>query len=159
MNILIVYETLYGNTEKIAQAVQEGIGSTHTVRCIKAADAKPDDLEQIDFLIIGSPTHGGWYSQDTKTFFVSIPENSLQNLPAAAFDTGTTKEGEGFFTRAIINLFGYAASRMAKELIQKGVRLIAAETFFVHGKEGPLKAGEIERARTWASSLMQKVLN
>lgn len=154
MQILIIYDTMFGNTEKIAQAVQEGISSPHEVRLLKAAGAQLKDLEGIDFLIAGSPTHGGRYSQTFKTFLDAIPTGGLQKIKAATFDTGNTKENQGAFVRMIINFFGYAAPRIAKMLAKKGANVTASETFFVLGREGPLKEGEEERARAWAARLL-----
>jgi len=64
----------------------------------------------------------------------------------AAFDTRLT-------TR-LVGIFGYAAARIANSLKRNGGTLIASpEGFFVKGKEGPLKEGELERAARWAKEI------
>jgi len=55
-----------------------------------------------------------------------------------------------------LKIFGFAADRIAKNLKDKGANLVVpAEGFFVNGKEGPLKAGELERAAAWAKTLIK----
>jgi hypothetical protein len=53
-----------------------------------------------------------------------------------------------------MRFFGYASTRIAKALKKHGANVVAAETFFVHGKEGPLVDGEIDRAKAWANQVI-----
>ena len=154
MKILIVFDSLYGNTEKIAQAIKEGLSSGNEVALVRADQASANDIEKMDLVLVGSPTHGGQFSEAVKNFFKSIPDKGLQGKRAAAFDTGMSKENESGFVKGVISFFGYASKRIGKELTKKGATLTGAETFFVLGKEGPLKEGEIERARQWAKGLI-----
>jgi flavodoxin len=153
--IYVVYDTIYGNTEKIAEAIKEGIGSLHQVVLIKAAEAKINEMENMDLLVVGSPTHGGTSTQFVKDFLGDVPGKRLQNIHAAAFDTGFTPENQGGFVKFIIGMLGYAAPRIAGLLAKKGADVIGSETFFVLGKEGPIKEGEINRAKEWANGLMK----
>ena len=157
MKIFVVYDTVYGNTEKIAEAIKEGVGKEHTVNTIKATQRKPGDLDDLDFLFVGSPTHGGWYVESIKSLLAGIPENGLEKISTAAFDTGSFKENEGWITKFFINLFGYASPRIAKALRKLGASVLSSKTFFVIGMEGPLKEGEEARARAWAADLIVKV--
>ena len=154
MKVLIVYDTLHGNTEKIAKALKEGIASKHEVKLIKAAESKISDIKNIEMLMLGSPTHGGWYTEPIKNFLGAIPEKGLQNIKAAAFDTGSTKENQNIFVKALIGFFGYASPRIAKVLNKKEANNIGSETFFVLDMKGPLKDGEIERAKEWARRII-----
>ncbi|MBN2135846.1 MAG: flavodoxin family protein [Acidobacteria bacterium] len=154
MKVLIVYDSLFGNTEKVANAIKEGIGKKDT-KVIKVKDAGLEMLEGIDLLIVGSPVHGGKPSADMKKFLSSIPSGSLKGCKAAAFDTGIPKEGQGRFVKFILGVFGYAAKGIASTLKQKGAQILDAETFFVLDKEGPLKEGELDRAKTWAKELIE----
>lgn len=157
MKILIVYDTVYGNTQEIALAIEQGFVGDHETALIKGDQAIVDDLKNIDLLIVGSPTHGGWYIESIKSFLNAIPENGLQNTPSAAFDTGSSKANEGFLIKFIINLFGYASPRIAKALTKKGATILGSETFFVLGTEGPLKENEVDRAKNWATKLIEKI--
>jgi len=143
MNILIVYDSLYGNTEKIAQEIGENLPGS---KLIQARQFTSDLLKEVELLIVGSPTHGGRPSQATKEFLNKISDKALKNIGIAAFDTRMSI----FFTK----LFGYSAPRIAKVLEEKGGRLIVKpEGFIVTGSKGPLKEVELERAAGWAKGI------
>jgi flavodoxin len=154
MKALIVYDTMFGNTQQIAEAIADEVAKKHTVTLVKAKLASVNDLESMDLLIVGSPTHGGWYTEPVKNFLNAIPENGLRNKKAFAFDTTSSKEKEGWFVRMIIDFFGNASKRISRELVKKGAATVASEPFFVTGKEGPLQDGEIERAREFAKGII-----
>ena len=154
MKIAIVFDTLHGNTKQIAEAIKEGLSGDNAVQMIKADLADADSLSDIDLLITGSPTHGGWYTEGIKKFINALPADGLQNIKAAAFDTSSTKVDKNAFVKFIINFFGPAAPRIAKALRKKGIEVVASETFRVLDTEGPLQDGEIERARVWAGGLI-----
>jgi flavodoxin len=107
---------------------------------------KPADLEGVDLLIVGSPTHGGWFTPEIKGLLEASP--ALEGVDVAAFDTRT----ESIWNRIL--RFGYAAPRIARSLEENGGNLLAPpEGFVVVGIQGPLKAGELERAASWAKGL------
>jgi flavodoxin len=56
LKVLVVHDSTYGNTEQIARAVAQAIGA----RTLRAAELDPAQLNELDLLIIGSPTHGGF---------------------------------------------------------------------------------------------------
>lgn len=155
MKILIVYDSLYGNTEKIARSISE-VYSEQQVRLMPVKDVSASDLTAVNLFIAGSPTHGGRPSQGVKDFLNGLPAGSLKNIQAAAFDTGIPVEVKKGFVRFIIRFFGYASKHIAKVLKKNGAAVLAAETFFVLDKEGPLKEGEIERSKKWAGDLLKK---
>ena len=157
MKILIIYDTVYGNTEKIADAIQQEITKKHVAKLIKAKDVTLEDIRNTELLMVGSPTHGGRFTEPVKNFLNQIPNNELK-IHAAAFDTSSDKENQKTFVKAIIGFFGSAAPRIAKALARKGANIIGAETFFVLGSEGPLKKGEVERAKVWGNLILEKAL-
>ena len=59
MKVLLVYDSVYGNTEKITQAMAEAIATSGEAKLLRAGEANPPELESIELLIVGSPTHGG----------------------------------------------------------------------------------------------------
>ncbi|MDD5039576.1 MAG: flavodoxin family protein [Patescibacteria group bacterium] len=152
MKALIIYDSLYGNTEKIARTIGAALGGG--TRVLKVNEASAAETNACELLIIGSPTHGGRPSQPMQQFLNQIPAGALTSIRAAAFDTGNTPEGQGGLIRIVIKFFGYASKRIAGILKSKGAIAVAAETFFVLGKEGPLKDGEVERAQGWAKKLI-----
>lgn len=156
MKVLIVYDSVYGNTQKIAEAMIEGIGSERNPIITKVKDATIADLEGVDLLIVGGPTHGGNFTEPVKNFFASISANGLKGIKAAAFDTSFTLDSQGAFVRFLMKTLGYAAPKIAKKLGSKGADVLTSEIFYVVDTEGPLKEGEIERASAWAVALVKQ---
>ena len=146
MKVLIVYDSMYGNTEEIARAIGGAIGSD--VKALRAAEANPSELKAIDLLIVGSPTQAGKTTPTIREFLNKIPESSLKDIKVAAFDTR--------FSTKLVGVFGYAAGRIAIDLRAKGGILAAPpEGFFVKGIKGPLKEGELERAAGWLKEVVK----
>ena len=142
MNALIVYDSTYGNTEEIAQAIGEAISG----QVVRVGDASHTELSEFDLLIVGSPTHGGWFTPEIKDLLASSPD--LEGVNVAAFDTRTAT----IWNRILP--FGYAAPRIAQSMTKKGGNLVAPpQGFIVLGVKGPLKGGELERAAAWAKEI------
>ncbi len=155
MKTLVVYETFYGNTEKVARAVAEALKAQGEVQTLRAAEAKPEHIAGVDLLIVGSPTRAFRPCPATKAFLAAIPAGALNGVKVAAFDTRTVmdKAVPGIL-RFMARIFGYAAQPIAASLQKKGGTLVGSpEGFFVRGSEGPLLEGELERAAEWAASL------
>ena len=152
MKAYIIYDSMYGNTEKIAQAI--GNGLTGEVKVVRVGEANPSELKTCDLLILGSPVHGGRATPALDEFIKKLPANSLQGKNVAAFDTRFESENQGVGLRLLMSVIRYAAERLAKALVKKGGRLVAEpEGFIVENKEGPLKQGELERADKWARGM------
>lgn len=160
MKAVVVYESLWGNTAKVARAIAEGIGPD--AQAMSTAEATPEALADVDLLIAGSPVFAFKMSNDKTR--ESIRQNPgpapappdlshpsmaswLESVPAghafaAAFDT----EARG--------PFGKAAPTIARSLEAAGYRPIGEPAgFYVSGKYGPLREGELDRARSWGSEL------
>jgi flavodoxin len=153
MKTLIIYDSAYGNTEKIARAIAAAITPADEVVVLRAGEANPLKLSLIDLLIVGSPTQGGRPTQAIQDFLSKIPVNGLKNMQVTAFDTRISAQEKGVALRILMRLLGYAAGRIAQGLQGKGGELAAPpEGFIVEGKEGPLKQGELERASAWATA-------
>lgn len=148
MKALVIYDSVYGNTEKIARAIGEAIAPSGEVKVLRAGEANPSELASVDLLVVGSPTHAGRPAAGVQHFLGKVPAASLKGINVAAFDTRISKK--------IVGIFGYAAGRIAGNLKKKGGTLIAPpEGFFVTGGEGPLTEGELERAAAWAKRLLE----
>ena len=146
MKVLVVYDSVYGNTERIAKAIGGAI--TGEVRVLRVDEANPSELRTIDLFILGSPTQGGRPTPAIRDLLNKVPEASLQGINVAAFDTRISTK--------LVGVFGYAAGRIAGNLKGKGGTLIAPpEGFFVKGAKGPLKEGELERATGWAKEILE----
>jgi flavodoxin len=149
MKALVVYDSQFGNTEKIAQAIATGLSEKEETRLVRAGKEKID-LKGIDLLVVGAPTHGGRPTVSIQEFLKSIPQNGLKDVKIATFDTRIRKGGTGTFAR----IFGYAAGRIDSDLKHLGGISVASEGFGVIGKEGPLEEGELDRARKWGRELL-----
>lgn len=146
MNTLVVYDSAYGSTEQIAQSIGEAIGENAKV--LKVNEVGPSDFESADFILIGSPTYGGRPSPGIQQLLKIIPLDSIKGKKAAAFDTR--------FASKLVKIFGFAADKIAKDLISKGAVLLGSEGFFVENKMGPLTEGETDRAAEWAKGLIRQ---
>lgn len=155
MKALVVYDSFFGNTEKIAQAIGRGLASKMDVEISRVSDFKPEQLTEFDLLIFGSPTRKFSPTPAITKLLKKIPSNGLTGVRAAAFDTRISiKDINSRFLNFMVKLFGYAAEPIAIRLEKKGAKLvIPPEGFFVKDSEGPLKDGEIERADEWAKHI------
>jgi menaquinone-dependent protoporphyrinogen IX oxidase len=145
MKALVIYDTKFGNTRRIAQAVGDALAERFAVQVVPAAEAAslPPDL---DLLVVGGPTHGHGLSEGMKATLAGIGRDALRGVPAAAFDTRLQMPRW---------LSGSAAGLVAKHLEKAGCALVAPpESFFVaRTGDNPLLPSELEHADTWARSL------
>ena len=157
MKILLVYDSLYGNTEVIAQIIKHTLEQSGEVEIAKVGAVTPEQLKGNQLLVVGSPTQQFRPTEAMRNFLNAIPPDGLNGLRVAAFDTRLTQADIdkhrvlAFFVR----IYGYAAGRIARQLRNKGGDLVVpAEGFLVEGMKGPLVQGEVERAETWAKKLV-----
>lgn len=156
MKILVVYDSFFGNTEKVAQSITQTLKQGHTVEVKRVSQVEKSDLQNLDLIILGSPTRGFRPSEATQTFLKEISASELAGVKAAVFDTridvATIKSG---LLRSIVRMGGYAEKAMGSMLAKKGATLVGStEGFIVLDREGPLKDGELERAAVWAKGLL-----
>jgi flavodoxin len=151
MKTLIVYDSKFGNTKQVADAVG---GSIAGARVVPVDEADLASLRDYDLLVVGSPTQGGRPTPAVAAFLRRIPADALIGLGVAAFDTRISAADCGALARFALKVFGFAAGRIETSLKSKGGRpVVQAEGFVVKDNEGPLAEGELERARTWARQL------
>ncbi len=156
MKILVVYESFFGNTEIIARLVAETLGR---IPLKKASAAKPEDLQGVEALIVGSPTRAFSYTPGIRNFLKIIPANSLNGVKIAAFDTRVDERDiRSGLLRFLIKLFGYAAEPLTKRLVKKGgIAAVLPAGFLVQATEGPLKENELQRAKEWTQELLNNL--
>lgn len=162
MRSVVVCESWFGNTQRVARAVADELARHGESVLVSVADENVS-LEGVDLLVVGAPTHvhGMSSSMSRKSAIeqagLDVTEAGpgargwLERLSdhagarAAAFDTRIEKPAV---------LTGSAAKGIAKRLHQRGFELVAQpESFFVLDSDGPLKDGELERAAAWARDL------
>jgi hypothetical protein len=159
---LVVYESMFGNTETIARAIADGLGVTGEIEVEVADVAAIPSTVGVDLLVVGAPIHAFGLSrpstrQDAARQGTIRPGAAdvglreyldvspmLTGLAAAAFDTKVNKPF----------LPGSASRKAHRRLRRLGCRMLRPpESFLVTGTQGPLVDGETERARTWATRL------
>jgi flavodoxin I len=148
MNALVVYDSLYGNTEKIAQTVAAVLDTFGPTRIQPVADVSsiPPDT---DLLVIGGPTHGHAVNAGITSFLERLETSAVSGIAVTAFDTRVDWP---------VLLSGSAAKGIGKQLRRKGGNLIVEPgSFLVDSREGPLKDGELERAASWAQQIVNAV--
>ena len=160
MITMVVYDSQFGNTAKVANAIGKTLGSGPQVAVRPVGEFQLDIIRELGLLIVGSPTQRFNPTPGTSRFLRTLPEGGLQGIPVAAFDTRFTLEEieKTPILAFLVRIFGYAAEPIGEALVKKGgTLLLPAEGFFVKEINGPLVEGEIERARSWAEKLSHLV--
>ena len=144
MKILIVYDSQFGNTEKVAQAIAAALVTKEDIHLVKVGMVKPEDMKGLDILIVGSPIHAWSPTKGVKSFMKSLNPGTLSGVRAAAFDTGYPSR-----------MAGSAAKKIEKALSKAGCSIVApAIKFAVTGNKGPLADGELDKAKAWAKNIL-----
>jgi flavodoxin len=141
MRTLVIYTSTFGNTKKIAEAIAEA--GSPDARLIKSDELTRDMLTDVQFAFVGSPTIAWKYAPGFEKVFEVINQANQPGLKIACFDTGFEKwyAGDG-------------AGQIAKKLKKAGCEVVGKMRFVVTGKEGPLRDGEIDRAKKWANEMI-----
>jgi flavodoxin len=153
MKALVVYDSVFGNTEKVAQAIGSAMASQASVEVAQAEACAAERLLGLDLLVVGSPTRGFRPTEAVTALLKGLTAKSLKGVKVAAFDTRLSADDmESAAARFFINTGGYAAKRIADRLKKAGAELVLPpEGFYVEDTEGPLKPGELTRAAEWAT--------
>ena len=134
---LVVYDSVYGNTEKIAQALAKGLGdSSVKVDTLRAELVKFDELTTYDLLVVGGPVHAWSATKPIKTFLERLKTvKGLSGKKAFAFDTKLSRS----------SLAGSVGGKIEGSLKGLGLTIVKPhETAVVKGSEGPLEEGAEE---------------
>lgn len=147
MRALVVYDSRFGNTERIARAVGRGLEPYGAVRVVSVAGQGPAGIDA-DLLVVGAPTQvRGMARRELQRLLDRLAPAALDGKMAAAFDTRVS--GRRLVT-------GSAATALARRLEVKGARLAAAaESFLVTPRGGALLEGEEARAEAWGRGLAE----
>jgi hypothetical protein len=161
MKALVVYESMWGNTGQVAEAVGRGLGG---VPVAEVGATSTSELADLDLLVVGGPTHAfsmsraatrrdahqqgaprGSETGGIRDLLAELPADF--DVPVATFDTRVAKAR---------HLPGSAAKAAEKELRHHHhARVVARQSFYVEDSPGPLLGGELERAEAWGTQLAQ----
>lgn len=163
LQVLVVYESMFGNTQAIAEAIADGLGTGTEVELVEVGAAPARLDSSVDLLVVGGPTHVFGMTRPTTRADASAegpvmmsPDLGIREwlglladrqglVTAATFDTRMTKGRR---------LPGSAARGAARLLHRRGFPLLAPpESFYVQGPMGALLDGETDRARSWGEDL------
>ena len=161
MRAVVAYESWFGNTGALAEAVADELRASHEVALV-SVDEPPPSLEGVDLVVVGAPTHvHGLSSRFSRR--AALEQQGVEREPGrgargwlAELPAGDGRRAAAFDTRVDkpVVLVGSAGRTLGKRLARKGFALVApSESFFVRDSEGPLEDGELERARAWARGL------
>jgi hypothetical protein len=172
MRALVVFESMFGNTEAIGRAIAEGLAVNATVDVVEVGAAPATIPAGVDLLVIGGPTHAHGMSKPESRAdsarragdrLVSRGRGIREWLETLRWDS-VTVAAAAFDTRikGPSVLWGSAAKGADKHLRGLGLRVVAGpESFLVEGPTGPLfdrlVGGERERARGWGEALGQEL--
>jgi flavorubredoxin len=165
MRALVVYESMFGNTEEIARAIGEGIAASMHADVVEVGAAPDTVPADVTLLVVGGPTHAFSMSWPTTrrdaaqraTTLVSRDRGIREWLGGLPVRT-TETEATTFDTRVTSRVTGSAARAASRRLDRLGYRLTAAFTSFrVADVAGPLVDGEVDRARDWGRALGAEV--
>ena len=170
MRALIVYESMFGNTHAIAEAIADALKPRAEVELVPVGRATPQLVAWAELILVGAPTHAhslsSTSSRRSAADRIVQPGNTLRLEPEAeatgvrewlaSLPAGSGKSTVAFDTRikapAIIT--GRASSSIAKALHSHGFRLVTEPESFLVTSQNELVEGELERARDWAGQLV-----
>ena len=174
MHALVVYESMFGSTRQLAEAIAEGIGATIDVRVERVVAAIQGSLTDVDLLVVGTPTHGhGLPRPSTRKgapdYVLKISRDLVVEEGAPA-DPGVREWlgslsrvsafGAGFDTRVKgpSILTGRASRAITKLMTRVGITIVVPPESFLVDSFSKLVPGEVERARAWGTRVASQTV-
>jgi len=156
MKGIVVYDTSYGNTKKIAETIAETLKEAEiVVDLFDVKNVKKLSGKEYDFLVLGSPTKFGTMSLAIRFFLGKVKSEEWMNKPFAAFDTENPENVE---RSRIENKEWSAAEKISEKLREKKMKqLMPVLKALVLNQKGPLVEGEINRTKEYAKDLAIKL--
>lgn len=141
MKTLVVYDSSFGNTKKVAEETAKVLEA----KVVSVKEFKKDDLSEVNVLILGSPIIGWKPTVSTQAFLDKFEAKSLEGVKATTFDT-----------RVKLFIHGDAMGKMAVSLKNLGANIFTEPmAFYVAGPQNApyLLDGELEKAKGWAEKI------
>jgi hypothetical protein len=168
MKVTVVYESMFGDTHQVAESIAAGIREAAPQADVTVAPVGKASAEQAgaaDLLVVGGPTHmlgmsNPWSRGKAEAIpgaelddDASVSEGVREWLAALPHTEG---RAASFDTHLPNPLAGGAARPIARRLRRVGRTVLAHEGFVVDDAQGPLRAGELDRARSWGAELARR---
>jgi hypothetical protein len=171
MKTLVVYESMFGNTRRIAESIRDGASTHGAAEAVNVNHVTTGHLGLVDLLIVGGPTHVHGMSRQPTRDGALLQVTPDLPLEADAPGTGvrewlellhcTTRLGAAFDTRVDMAAWitGSASEGIGRAMKHHGISLVIhPESFFVTD-ETELESGEESRARAWGEQVSQAALS
>lgn len=143
MKSIVIYDSNFGNTKLVAEAIAKALSA----KTAFVDDMSFSKIEDYDLVVVGSPIIGWKPSEKMGIFLANINDGQLSNVRVATFDT-----------RVKLFIHGDAMAKIAKLLEEAGGKIVVESMpFYVKGQNGPLLEGEIDKAKSWAKEILNKV--
>ena len=152
MKVLIVYETKYGNTQKCAEAMGDVLkASANDVTVVKVDAVEMDSIKDYEAIIVGSPTYASSQAKTIKKFI-----SSLVVEPGTKIVVFDTHSGDGVTTKGPMRK---AMEKMEKQIAKNPnlTKIMSGLKVAVNGIKGPLVDGELEKCKTFAKEIAEKL--
>lgn len=169
MKAVVVYESMYGNTHQVADAIGRGLAGSGEVVVVPVEQAGPALVTDADLVVVGGPTHAHGMSRPS-TRKAALDQAKDNPIDPSASGPGVREwletmppiaaSAAAFDTRAGVApalLTGRASKGIAKQLHQHGFGQVAEPESFLVDKDNHLEAGEEERAEKWGARLAAAV--
>jgi hypothetical protein len=164
MRALVIYESMFGNTRDVAEAIGRGLSGHLPTTILECGSATTTIPEDVGVLVVGAPTHAfGLPRASTRKSarekaqvpVISKGTGLREWLDAMSFDAGAAPAVAAFDTRAKSpRLPGSAAAKALRHLRRAGATaLCKPRSFWVLGTTGPLEDGALAAATEWGTSL------
>lgn len=174
MKALVVYESMYGNTRHIAEAIADGLRSSVETGVLRVRDADGIDFDAVRLVVVGAPTHAWGLSRENTRDSAAVDSGKHPDhlLDTASQGPGVREwlhglprqhscRGVAFDTRfdKPKMLTGSASRAIQRGLHAAGFSSFGdPRSFLVTGLAGPLAFGEIERAREWGKAMGRMIV-
>jgi hypothetical protein len=172
MKAIVVYESYWGNTASVARAIAEGLGPG--AQALSTAGAVGEAIAGVDLIVAGSPIIAfSLPSEKTRNDMLAKPDRKapsppdlshpsirtwLVALPQAGASGGGAVVCAAAFETGFKLSPGGSAGKILKMLGEKGYRTVAKkQRFLVKSSYGPMKDGELDRARAWGAELAKSI--
>ena len=149
MNVLIVFDTKHGNTQKVAELIADGINSVegNETEVLNVNDFDLNEGKTYDLLIIGSPNHVGSHVKSIKKFIKNLSSANVKASSFAAFDTYMSKD----FEKAVKKM-----EKQISENLPNSTMALPGLSIKVGGMKGPIVEEDLSKCKEFGIKLAKK---
>ena len=149
---IVIYESKYGNTKRVAETIIEGINEIERIEAVlkELKQVEPTEILDYDLILIGSPNHWGGPTRGIKKFIDKLGKIGLEGKQGAVFDTCLEKD------------FNKAVQKMERRINEKvpGLKLITPGlSIKVAEMKGPIVEGELPKCREFGNKIAKQIKN